>query len=245
MKDSRSIQFTQGMVRPWVCLTEGWAMVRGRYWLFVGITACGMLLGSVVPVILFGAMMCGIYLCYLEQLKGNPVEFRRLFDGFQYFESGLVATALLMVVSLLIALPASLSLSGAVIMLPLFIDRGGLTLAFGLYLTVIGVFVLVIIAAAIILGAFFMYTFPLIAEYGLSGSAAVRLGIRAARANFWGSLGVMASQVLLGMVGVCLCYVGAFLVLPVTMGAVMAAYRKVFPVQTSSGDTGQPSAVRS
>ncbi len=245
MKDSRSIQFTQGLVRPWVCLTEGWAMVRGRYWLFVGIATCGMLLGSVVPVILFGAMMCGIYLCYLEQLKGNPVDFRRLFDGFQHFESGLVATALLMAVSLLVVLPASLSLSGAVIMLPLFIDRGGLTLAFGLYLAVIGVFVLVIIVAAIVLGAFFMYTFPLIAEHGLSGSEAVRLGARAARANFWGTLGVMASQVLLGMVGVCLCYVGAFLILPITMGAVMAAYRTVFPVQASSDDADQSLAVQS
>jgi len=199
-----------------------------------------MLLGSVVPVILFGAMMCGIYLCYLEQLRGNPVELRRLFDGFQYFQSGLVATVLLMAVSLLVALPASLSLSGAVIMLPLFIDRGGLTLAFGLYLVVIGVFVLVIIVAVIILGAFFMYAFPLIAEHGLSGSEAVRLGARAARANFWSTVGVMAIQVLFGMVGVCLCYVGAFLVLPVTMGAGMAAYRKVFPVQASSNDADQP-----
>lgn len=245
MKDSRSIRFTQGMVRPWVCLAEGWGMVRGRYWLFVGITTCGMLLGSVVPVILFGAMMCGIYLCYLEQLSGNPVEFRRLFDGFQYFQSGLVATALLMAISLLVALPASLSLSGAVIMLPLFIDRGGLTLAFGLYLAMIGAFVLVVLAAAIILGAFFMYTFPLIAEHGLSGSEAVRLGVRAARANFWSTVGVLAIQVLLGVVGVCFCYVGAFLVLPVTMGAVMAAYRKVFPVQASFGDADQPLAVQS
>ncbi len=245
MKDSRPIQFTQGMVRPWVCLAEGWGMVRGRYWLFVGITACGMVLGSVVPVILFGAMMCGIYLCYLEQLQGNPVEFRRLFDGFQHFQSGLVATALLMAVSLLVALPASLSLSGAVIMLPLFIDRGGMSLAFGLYLAVIGGFVLVTLAAAIILGAFFMYTFPLIAEHGLSGAEAVRLGGRAVRANFWGTLGVMTIQVLLGTVGVCFCYVGAFLVLPITMGAVMAAYRKVFPVPAPFDNTAHSPAVRS
>jgi len=39
MGDSRSIQFTQGLVKPWACLIEGWGMVRGRYWLFVGITA--------------------------------------------------------------------------------------------------------------------------------------------------------------------------------------------------------------
>ncbi|HOT00438.1 MAG TPA: hypothetical protein PLY66_05470 [Acidobacteriota bacterium] len=244
MGDSRLIQFTQGQVKPWACLIEGWGLVRGRYWLFVGITACGMLLGTVVPVILFGAMMCGIYLCYLEQLRGDRVEFRRLFDGFQYFHSSLVATALLMAVSLLVALPASLSLSGAVIMLPLFIDRGRLTLAFGLYLATIGVFVLIIMMVVIILGAFFLYTFPLIAEHGLSGSEAVRLGARAARANLWGTVGVMAIQVLLGMVGVCLCYVGAFLVLPVTMGAVVAAYRKVFPVQAASGDASQPLPMR-
>ncbi len=71
-------------------------------------------------------------------------------------------------------------------MLPLFIDRGGLTVAFALYLAIIGVFVLSIMAAAIILGTFFMFAFPLIAEHGLSGTAAVRLGARAA-GNFWGA----------------------------------------------------------
>ncbi len=35
-------------------------LVRGRYWLFVGITAAGMIIGSVVPIVLFGAMTASI-----------------------------------------------------------------------------------------------------------------------------------------------------------------------------------------
>jgi len=245
MEEGDSIRFTRGAVRPWVCLTEGWELVRGRYWLFVGITAAGMIIGSVVPIVLFGAMMCGIYLCYLARLRGEGVEFRQLFDGFQYFQSGLVATVLLFGAGLMVTLPLSLSLSGVVIMLPLFIDRGGLTVAFALYLAIIGVFVLSIMAAAIILGTFFMFAFPLIAEHGQSGTAAVRLGARAAQANFWGAFRVMVLQVLLGVAGACFCYVGAFLVLPVTMGAVMAAYRKVFPAPATHRITGGPAAANS
>jgi hypothetical protein len=206
--------------------------------LFVGITAVGMLLGSAVPLILLGAAMCGINLCLLDRMRGRRVEFRRLFDGFQYFQPGLVAAVLMFGVSLLATLPIALSLSGAVIMMPLLMHGDGLTVTLGIYLAMIGVLVLVILATSLVVGAFFLYSFPLIVDRGLSGTEAVRLGARAVQANFWGTVGVLCLQVVLGMLGACFCYVGAFLVLPVTMGAVAAAYRCVFPEEAPTTGIG-------
>ena len=48
----------------------------------------------------------------------------------------------------------------------------------------------------------------------LSGLNAVKLSVRAGLANFWRLLGMMLLTGLLTFVGVLLCYVGAFLVMP-------------------------------
>lgn len=55
-------------LRPIELLKEGRQLVGEQYWLFVGITFVGMLVGNAVPMaILLGPMMCGIYLCYPSQ----------------------------------------------------------------------------------------------------------------------------------------------------------------------------------
>src|SRR5258706_16052133 len=55
--------FNRGVVRPIECLTSGFEMIKGQYWLVLGITVVGMLVGALVPMgVLMGPMMCGIYL---------------------------------------------------------------------------------------------------------------------------------------------------------------------------------------
>ena len=61
-------------------LKRSYAMMGDQYFLFVGITAVGIILGSLVPFgILLGPMMVGIYLCYIDREKGKTVEFGTLF----------------------------------------------------------------------------------------------------------------------------------------------------------------------
>ena len=61
-----NLQFRTGVVKPVECLKEGWALIKDQYWLFLGITVVGMLIGKAVPIVLLGPMMAGIFLCLLQ-----------------------------------------------------------------------------------------------------------------------------------------------------------------------------------
>lgn len=91
------------------------------------------------------------------------------------------------------------------------------------------VFFLIIMAVAIIVSIFFMFAFPLIADRNLSGVDAVKLSIKAGKANFGGILGLLLLNAGLGVVGVLCCYVGAFFVMPVSFASYAIAYSRVFP----------------
>jgi uncharacterized membrane protein len=82
---------------------------------------------------------------------------------------------------------------------------------------------------SVLVHTFFFFTFPLIADRNLSGVDAVRLSFKAARANPGGILGLTLLSAGLGILGVCACYVGALLVMPISFSANAVAYRRVFP----------------
>ena len=71
---TESGEFRRISARPIERLTEAKQMLGDQYWLFVGICACGMLIGSIVPLgILMGPMMCGMYLCFRYRMNGIQV----------------------------------------------------------------------------------------------------------------------------------------------------------------------------
>src|SRR6266550_2398135 len=103
------IEFKRNAVEPVECIKAGLNLIRSQYWLFVGMTAVGIIIGSVVPLgILMGPMMCGIYLALFQTRRGQPLEFGVLFKGFDYFADSLVATLIHLVPVVLIIIPAYL-----------------------------------------------------------------------------------------------------------------------------------------
>ena len=84
-------------------------------------------------------------------------------------------------------------------------------------------------AIAMVVGTFFMFSYPLIEDRRVSGWASVKLSARASRANFAGAATLMATTTLLSVAGSLLCGVGSLLVTPVTLAAWAVAYRSVFP----------------
>ena len=91
---------------PFVLLSEGLELVRPQYWLFVGITAVGLILGSLVPfAILLGPMMCGIYMCYFARMRGEEVSFQKLFRGFDHFAESLIASLIVLGITLCFLIP--------------------------------------------------------------------------------------------------------------------------------------------
>jgi len=228
-----NIQFRTGVIKPVECLKEGWALIKDQYWLFLGIVVVGVLIGGAVPIVLIGPMMVGIYLCYFRRMRGEPVEFGNLFKGFDYFAQGLIAALLQAIPMVIVIVPMYLIM---VVVMMTSIPRGGGRMdpdaSFRFMFTFFGfeaVFILVIIVVGIAINVFFMFAFPLIADRGLSGWEAIKLSIKAGKANFGGILGLLLLNAAIGFLGVLACYVGVIFFMPVGLASYAVAYRRVFP----------------
>lgn len=224
---SNLTEIRRGVVKPVECLKEGWALIKDQYWLFLGIVFLGIFVGGAVPVVIFGSMMCGIYLCVFAKMRDEPVEFVMLFKGFDYFVQGLVAAALNMLPIFIVLAPIYL------IMFILMIGTMStgradpnefMPMLFLLYL----VFIFAASVIGLIVGVFFMFPYALIVDRNLSGLEAVKTSIRAGAANFGGILALLLLNMCLVFVGVFACYVGAFLTMPISIASYAVAYRKVF-----------------
>lgn len=226
---SPAIPFKRGVVEPVYCLKTGWSIVRDQYWLFVGMALVAILLGSFVPFgILFGPMMCGLYVALFRRRRGEMVEFGSLFKGFDHFGESVVATLIHYVPMVMVLIPFYIFLyAGLFLILP---RQGGepdpsSLLGFFAVIIVLG---LIMMALMILLSVIFTFSYPLIVDRKMSGLDAVKLSARGALANFWPLLGLLLLNGLMALAGVLLCYVGVFLVLPVTFAAIAVAYEQVF-----------------
>lgn len=225
------ITFQRNAVQPVECIKAGWELIKDQYWLFVGMSAVAMLIGSAVPMgILMAPMMCGLYLVFFKRMRRQPFEFGTLFKGFDYFGPGLIATLLHVLPIMAVVIPAyflfyvgmifSMAASGAgdepnpAPMLAVFV--------------MFGIFWVVILVLVLVISIGFTFAHPLIVDRKMQGFDAVKLSFKAAMANFWRLLGMALLSFVISIGGMLLCYVGVFLVLPITYAAVAAAYQQVF-----------------
>lgn len=224
------IEFKRNAVQPVECIKAGWELIRSQYWLFVGMTVVGIIIGSVVPLgILMGPMMCGIYLALFQTRRGQPIEFGLLFKGFDYFGDAVIATLLHMIPIVIVIVPVYILYIVGMFGMMASSQNGepnpGAMLGF---FGVFAVVWLVIMLLLIVLSVVFTFAYPLIVDRRLKGFDAVKLSIRAGFANFWRLLGMLILTGLLTFVGVLFCYVGAFLVMPISFAAIATAYEQVF-----------------
>lgn len=226
------IEFRRGAVAPMECIKEGWALIKDQYWLFFGITAVGLLIGGIVPIVLLGPMMVGVFLCLQQKQRNQPVEFGLLFKGFDQFVPALIVALLKMVPIVILMIPYYIF---AFAMMATSMPRGpnpspDESRAF--FLSFFGfeiVFVLIISVASILLETFFMFAFPLIADRKMSGLDAVKLSFHAAKANLGGVVGLILLNGLFAILGLLCCIVGVYFYLPIGFAAQAVAYRRVFP----------------
>jgi hypothetical protein len=220
--------FNRGVVRPVQCFRAGWETIKSDYWLFLGITIVGMLIGGVVPIVIAGPMMCGIHMCILRKMRGEPVAFDQLFKGFDYFVPSLIATLIYSIPAIVLLVPTYI---GGAVLFFLAAEAGRGRPSAGLGLFMAGYFAVVAVALVLcmLVTSLFQFSYQLIVEHKMSGLEASKLSARAAMANFGGMAGLMLLNAGLGILGVMACYVGMFLVLPIGFAAFDAAYRQVFP----------------
>ena len=227
---SSETPFRRGVVEPIYCIKTGWSLVRDQYWLFVGMAFVAFFLGSLVPLgIILGPMMCGLYMALFRRRRGEFVEFGILFKGFDFFGESIIATLLHYIPMVIIIIPFYVVLYGGMFLI---MPRQGGDQpdpsSLFTWLAVVGIYALVMIVAILLLSVLFMFPYPLIVDRRLSGIEAVKLSAKAGLANFWPLLGLLLLNGLLGFGGLLLCYVGLFLVLPVTFAASAVAYEQVF-----------------
>lgn len=231
--NDNTMEFRTGVIEPVACLKEGWALIKDQYWLFLGLVFVGLIVAGVVPIVLMGPMMVGIYLCFFRKMKGEPVDFALLFKGFDYFVHGLIAALIQMIPMVVVIVP--MYIIWFVILMTM-MPRGGdrmepddaRTFIFA-FLGVELVFIVIIVVVGILSNIFFMFAFPLIADRKLSGLDAIKLSIKAGKANFGGILLLLLLNAGLGVLGVLACYVGVFFIMPVSFASYAVAYRRVFP----------------
>lgn len=223
--------FQTGVVQPMVCLRAGYDLIRDQYWLFVGICFVAILIGSAVPFgILMGPMMCGLYLTIFQKYRGRPAEFGVLFKGFDYLGESIIATLIHVIPVVVIIVPFYIAFYAALFFI---MPRAGSEpdpASFIGFFAFVFVFLIVIMVLIIVISVLFTFTYPLIVDRHMKGIDAVRLSFKAALANFWPLLGLLLLTGLLGFCGVLLCYVGMFLVFPVTFSAMAMAYNQVFGI---------------
>jgi hypothetical protein len=222
-------EFKRNVVAPMECLRAGYELVRSQYWLFFGMTAVGIIIGSVVPLgLMMGPMMCGLYLAIFQTRRGQPIEFNLLFKGFDYFGESVVATLLHLVPVLVVFVPSYIAFYIGMFFL---IPQAGADPDPAAMLTFFGaamVFWIVMVIILIVLSIGFTFAYPLIVDRKMSGINAVKMSFRAALANFWRLLGLMMLSGALNVIGVLLCYVGVLFVLPINFAAIAMAYEQVF-----------------
>lgn len=229
MPNPSQIPYRANAVQPVECIKGGWNLIKERYWLIFGMVLVGLMIASAVPFgILLGPMMCGLHLTFLSLRRGHPIEFGMLFKGFEHFGQSVVATLIQVVPIMAIIIPAYILFY--VVFLVAIMAQGNDPNGFAMLgvMVMIVVFWLVVVFIVMIISIGFTFVYPLIVDRGLTGFDAVKLSFKAAMANFWGLLGMMFLNFLLNLVGVLLCVVGVYLLMPIGYASIAVAYEQVF-----------------
>lgn len=229
-------EFQRSAVRPVECIKGGWNLVKGQYWLIFAMCLLGWMISAAVPLgIMLGPMMCGLFLTFFKMRRGEPIEFGTLFNGMQYFRKSIVATLIHVIPIFAIVIPAYLFFY--VFFFIAMVAQGGeepSPLAVISIVVVYVLFWLLVIVVIMVLSIGFMFVYPLIVDRGVEGVDAVKLSFRAAFANLGGLLGIIVLNFLLSLAGLLLCFVGVYLVLPISYAAIAVAYEQVFGLRAAS-----------
>ncbi|HEX8288088.1 MAG TPA: hypothetical protein VF556_08835 [Pyrinomonadaceae bacterium] len=235
---SPNIEFNSSAVNAGDCISDGWSLIQPNYWLFLGMSFLGLIIGGCIPcvsIFLAGPVMVGIFYTLFTQMRGQPVEFGMMFKGFERFVPA-------MVVGIISSLP---EIAGEGLRITArFADFGNrvsgnqsefvaqslpnFALSGGIIILIV-CFAIVAFIISIAWKITFIFALPLIADRNLEIGDALKLSARAGWANWSGLLVLFIFQFLVALVGVLLLCVGVFFVIPIIQASTATAYRQVFP----------------
>jgi uncharacterized membrane protein len=213
-------------IGPVGCYLEGKEFLGAEYGLFLGICLVGLLIGGLVPVVLYGPAFCGMALCFLARARGGQASFELLFKGFDYFVPSLIATLIYLGIAFVLIIPLMLLVFVLMAMMgsqePVLMIVAGFMLAF-VYLG----WILIIAVASIL----FMFAILLIVDRKLEGPAAMRVALEGVTTNFWGVLACATVGQIIILVGMMMCIVPGILMVPIVFAGHFVVYRKIFGLE--------------
>ncbi len=224
-----SHSFNVGAIRPVECVREAWDLIKSEYWLLFAISLVGGLIAGFTMYVLFGAMVCGIFTCYLKKIDGDgPVNFEDLWKGLQYLGSSALATILFVVPIVIYMVVLFVTMYAPLITAAILGKNADPTIILGTFGAALAVDIVVAVAMTCI-HSLMIFTFPLIVDRKLSSWEAIKLSARAAMKNIGGIAGLIGLNLLLVLLGQMAFCVGVYFVIPLLTASSLVAYRKVFP----------------
>lgn len=217
-------EFRTGVIKPVECVREGWELIKKDYWILFAVALVGGIIGGFSLYILLGAMVCGIFYCYLQSVDGKTVSFDDLWKGFSYFVPGLVVTLFIVVPMIFVYAIIYVPFIMAMVMGSNLSESEMMTLLFGAMAVDLVVIVLMVCFHTLL-----MFSFPLIVDRNLSGFQAMKTSARAVWKNMGGVIGLILVNFVLVFLGYLALCVGVYFVIPVMIAGNVVAYRKVFP----------------
>ncbi len=211
-------------IKPIEIYKEAWTLIRDDYWMVLLVVFVGMLVANVVPVIVFGPMMCGIFYVLIRKIDGHPLVFEELFEGIKVLLPAFI-------VGLLFAVPTFILIGVIYAPLIAIMIAGGRmsTDELMMYLGGSLMIELIIAVAMVCLHTLLMFAFPLIIDRKVSVMQAVKMSASTVWQNLGGITGLYAVGFVVALAGMMLLCVGIYLVLPVILMATAVTYRRLFP----------------
>ena len=213
-----------GVIKPIECFKEGWELIKKDYWILFAVSLVGGLIGGMSMYILLGAMICGIYYCYLQAIDGKSVSFDGLWNGFSYFLPALLITILIVVPMFILFGVMYAPLIMAAVMGSKLSPEELMGMMFGA--------LAVDVVLAVTMTCFhtlLMFAFPLIIDRNLGAWAAVKTSAKAVWSNLSGIVGLIGVGIVLSLFGIITCGLGMYFIMPIILAGYAVAYRKIFP----------------
>jgi len=211
-------------------ISQGWEIVIGDPWPFVGATLLWVLISQLSLGICGPPMQVGLFMMCLRRYEGERVGAAQVFDGFRYFWSSWGLSLLMGMIMLTAALPAAIAF--IIAELANHADRE-LVILLG---TVVSVPVLVVVWVVIAVATFFSWA--LIADGRAGAMNALEMSWAKVRRNSWSFLGMILVFGMLANLGSSVLYVGWLISYPLWPACTVAVYRYYFPSQSSVRASG-------
>lgn len=222
--------YQQVHVAPVRLLQQSVSLMGDDYWMFLAITFVGLVIGSVVPLVIYGPMVCGIYLCYFQRMRGKKADFETLFKGFDYFVESLIATLLVTLATLVLIAPCALLLIVSMVGIAVSGQDSGPAV-----LVVMLVLVPILMLVSLVVSSLFLFVYPLIVDKQYAAVPAITTSCRAVWANLGGILLLLVLCGLISCVAALACGIGTLFFTPVMFGALTILYRQIFPERPPVG----------